>query len=138
MFVCARACAQLCLTLCNPMDWSRPAPLSMGILQARILQRVAMPSSRQSSQPRGPTHISCVSRIGKWILYHRAIWEAQARGGPKSGYSGLRRGPRMALLARKSIHGGPCLMPEVPHQPIPVGLSLGGVLEGAQHGGQGC
>ena len=29
-------------------------------------------------------------------------------------------------------------MPEIPHQPIPVGLRLGGVLEGAQHGGQGC
>ena len=95
MCVCVRAhaYAQLCLTLCNPMDRSRQALLSMGILQARIWQQVAMPSSRQSSQPRGPTHISCVSRIGKWILYHGATWEAHARGGPKSGYSGLRRGP---------------------------------------------
>ena len=32
----------------------------MGILQARMLQRVAMPSSRGSSQPRGQTWVSCM------------------------------------------------------------------------------
>ena len=41
--------AQSCPTLCKPMDYSPPAPLSMGILQARILECVAMPSSRGSS-----------------------------------------------------------------------------------------
>ena len=40
-----------CLTLYNPMDCSLPAPLSMGLSQARILERVAMPSSRGSSNP---------------------------------------------------------------------------------------
>ena len=44
--------AQPCLTLCDPMDCSHQAPLSMGLLQARILEWVAMPSSRGSSQPR--------------------------------------------------------------------------------------
>ena len=39
------------------------APLSMGILQARILEWVAMPSSRGSSQPRGQTQVSYVSCI---------------------------------------------------------------------------
>ena len=34
------------------------APLSMGILQARILEWVAMPSSRGSSQPRHQTQVS--------------------------------------------------------------------------------
>ena len=44
---------QSCVTLCDPMDYiARQAPLSMGILQARILEWVAMPSSRGSSQPR--------------------------------------------------------------------------------------
>ena len=42
--------AQLCPTLCKPVDYSLQAPLSMGILQARILKNVAMPSSRGSSQ----------------------------------------------------------------------------------------
>ena len=44
--------ALLCLTLFDPMDVALQALLSMGILQARILEWVAMPSSRGSSQPR--------------------------------------------------------------------------------------
>ena len=43
---------QLCLTLWPPWTVAHQAPLSIGILQARILERVAMPSSRGSSQPR--------------------------------------------------------------------------------------
>ena len=38
-----------CLTLCNPMDCSPPGSSVLGILQARILEWVAMPSSRGSS-----------------------------------------------------------------------------------------
>ena len=38
--------AQSCPALCDPTDWSHQAPLSMGILQARILEWVAMPSFR--------------------------------------------------------------------------------------------
>ena len=41
-----------CQTLCNPMYVAHRAPLSMGILQARILEWVAMPSSGGSSQTR--------------------------------------------------------------------------------------
>ena len=40
-------------------------PLSIGILQARILKWVAMPSSRGSSWPRDRTHLSYVSCIGR-------------------------------------------------------------------------
>ena len=47
-----------------------------GILQARILEWVAMPSSRGSSQPRDQTHISYVSCIGRWVLHHHTTWEA--------------------------------------------------------------
>ena len=52
--LCAVLClvTQLCLTLCNPVIVAHQVPLSMGILQARILERVAMPSSGGSSQPR--------------------------------------------------------------------------------------
>ena len=46
------------------------APLSMGILQARILGWVDMRSSRGSSQPRDQTRVSDVSCIGRWVLYH--------------------------------------------------------------------
>ena len=46
---------QSCLTLVTLWMVARQAPLSMGILQARILEWVAMPCSRGSSQPR-PTY----------------------------------------------------------------------------------
>ena len=46
----------LCLTLCYPMDCSPPDSSVHGILQARILDWVAMPSPRGSSWPRGWTH----------------------------------------------------------------------------------
>ena len=44
--------AQLCLTLYNPMDCSPPGCSLYGIAQARILEKVAISSSRGSSQPR--------------------------------------------------------------------------------------
>ena len=43
---------QLCPTLCDPMDCSPPDSFIHGILQARLLEWVAMPSSRESSQSR--------------------------------------------------------------------------------------
>ena len=42
-----------------------------GILQARILEAVAMPSSRASSQPRDWTRVSYVSCISRRVLYHQ-------------------------------------------------------------------
>ena len=46
---------QSCPTLCDPWTVARQALLSMGILQARTLEWVAMPSFRGSSQPRDQT-----------------------------------------------------------------------------------
>ena len=60
------------------MDYNPPGSFVHGIFQARILERIAMPSSRESSQPRHGTHISC---IGKQILYHCSTWEACLRYG---------------------------------------------------------
>ena len=62
--------AQSCLTLCNPMDCSPPGSSVHGILQARILEGVATPSSRGSSWPRYQIPVSCGSCIGRWVLYH--------------------------------------------------------------------
>ena len=53
--------AQLCLTLCDPVNCSLPGSSVHGILQARILEWVAVPSSRGSSWPRDQTHISCTA-----------------------------------------------------------------------------
>ena len=55
------------------MDYSLPGSSVHGILQARILEWVAMPSSRASSQPRDWTHVSYISCIGRWILYHLCL-----------------------------------------------------------------
>ena len=67
---CVCLVAQSCLTLCDPVDCSPPGSSVHGILQARILEWVAMPSSRGSSRPRDRTHISYVSCIGGQVLYH--------------------------------------------------------------------
>ena len=52
------ACVWLFATPCTV---AFQAPLSMGILQARILEWVAMPSSRESSQPRDLTQVSHIA-----------------------------------------------------------------------------
>ena len=52
--------AQLCLTLCDPMDCSPPGSSVHGILQARILEWIAISFSRGSSQLRDQTQVSCI------------------------------------------------------------------------------
>ena len=54
----------------DPVDWSPPGSSVHGILQARLLQWVAVTSSRGSSWPRDQTCVSCVSCTGRWVLYH--------------------------------------------------------------------
>ena len=53
--------AQLCLTLWDPTDCSPPGSSVHGILQARILEWVAMPYSRVISQARDRTQVSCIA-----------------------------------------------------------------------------
>ena len=70
MLACRCACsvmfdsATLC-TLC-----SLPGSSALRISQARKLEQVAISFSRGSSCPRDQTHISCISFIGRQILYH--------------------------------------------------------------------
>ena len=45
----------------DPMDCTYQAPLSVGILQSKILESVAMPSSRGSSLPRDQTQVSGIA-----------------------------------------------------------------------------
>ena len=52
---------QSCLILCDPMDCSPPGFSVHGILQARILEWVAIPFSRGSSRPRDRTLISFIA-----------------------------------------------------------------------------
>ena len=63
--------AQSCLTFCNPTDCRLPGSSVHGILQAKILEWVAMPSFRGSSWPKDGIQDSCVScmagRSQKWL-----------------------------------------------------------------------
>ena len=61
---------QSCRTLCNPMDCGPPGSSVHGISQAKILECVAISSSRESSQPRDQTPVSCIFYVGRQILYH--------------------------------------------------------------------
>ena len=60
---CCCLVTKLCLTLWDPMDCSPPSSSVCGILQARILEWAAIPSSRGSSWPRDQTQVSCVAGI---------------------------------------------------------------------------
>ena len=65
---------QLCPTLCNPMDCSPPGSSVHGVLQARILEWIAMPSSKGSSRPRdqtGISYISCIWQVDSLPLRHQ-------------------------------------------------------------------
>ena len=65
--------AQSCLTLCSPMDCSPPGSSVHGILQARILEWVAMPSSRGTLWTMDQTWVSCTA--GGFFTTN-ATWEA--------------------------------------------------------------
>ena len=58
---------QSCLTLCDPTDYSPPGSSVHEVFPARILEWVAMSSSRGSSPHRDQTQVSCIARQ---ILYH--------------------------------------------------------------------
>ena len=68
-YICVCLVIQSCPTLCNPMNYSLLGSSVLEISQARILEWVAISSSRRSSWPRDWT---CVSCIGRWILCHWA------------------------------------------------------------------
>ena len=59
--------AQLCLTLCSPMDRSLPCSSVHRILQARTLQWVAIPFSRAFSRPSDRTQVSHIA--GRFFLF---------------------------------------------------------------------
>ena len=63
--------AKECLTLWDPVDCSPPGSSVHGIYQARILEWVAISSSRGSSRLRDQNCISCIDGI----LYHWVTWE---------------------------------------------------------------
>ena len=86
------------------MDGNLPGCSVHGVLQARILEWVAITSSRGSSQPRDRTLVFYASCIGRQILYHLSIWEAL----PKAVdiYKNVKisqRQPRQTMAMKRSI-----------------------------------
>ena len=72
VYVCVCVCVCVlshfsCVRLCNPMDCSPPGSSLHGILQARMLEWVAISFSRENSRPRDQTRVSCT---GRQVLYH--------------------------------------------------------------------
>ena len=61
---------KLCPSLCDPMECGPPGSSVHEILQAKILEWVAMPSFRGSAWPRNGTTISYLSCTGSRALYH--------------------------------------------------------------------
>ena len=93
---------QLCLTFCDLMDCSLPGSSVHGIFQARILERVAISSSRGSPGPRDQTQVCCISYIAG------GFFTAEPSGKPYFVYSSvyMRRRQRQAtpvLLPGKSL-----------------------------------
>ena len=78
--MCAKL-LQLCLTLCNSTDYSLPCSSVCGILQARILEWVAIPFSRGSSWPKDQTWVSSIA--GCFFT----IWTTREAPGNKGSHS---------------------------------------------------
>ena len=70
--MCVRASLQLCLTLCDPMGCSLPGSSVHGILQAWILEWVAMALRLQGIFPTQGVNLHLlVSCTGRWVIYHK-------------------------------------------------------------------
>ena len=96
---------QLCLTLYDPKDCSPPGSSLHGILQVRILEWVAMPSTRGSSPPRDRTGISFVSWIAGGFFTSWATREAPSK---------------WSVIPQTFHHCPllPCFLLHIPHIPI--------------------
>ena len=61
----------VCPTLCDPVNCSSPGSSVCGILQAKILEWIAIPFSRASSRPQGKNwRVLLLTCSGRWVLYY--------------------------------------------------------------------
>ena len=114
---CAELClvTQLCLTLCDPVDCSMPGSSVHGILQERILEWFAMPSSRVSSQPRNLTSVSLF------------LWHQKADSLPSKPPGKPHMHTAAAAAAVKSLQSCPTLCD--PIDSSPPGSPVPGILQ---------
>ena len=64
----------------NHLDFSPPCSFVHGISQARTLEWFAISFSRGTSWPKDQIHISCISCIGRQVLYHCAFRRIVQKG----------------------------------------------------------
>ena len=79
---CSTGCvlvSQSCLTLCNPMDCSSPGSSVHGMLQVRILEWVASPSSRDLADPGVQPELLMSPTFSGGFFTTSATWEAPGR-----------------------------------------------------------
>ena len=110
---------QSCPILCNLMDCSPPGSSVHGILQARILEWVAMPSSRRSSRHRGQLWVSYISCTGRWVLHQKSpdpLFNSQFHALPTV-FLGLIPGPKALAGPRiqlPKLLPWSCFIPVIP------------------------
>ena len=68
--------AQLCPTLCDPIDCSLPGSSVHGIFEASILEWVAISSYGGSSRPQGSNLRLLYLLYSRWILYLLSHWRS--------------------------------------------------------------
>ena len=94
---------QLCLTLCDPTNYSLPGSSVQETLQAKYWSGLPCPSPRGPSPPRDWTHVSSISSIGRWVLYHQHHMES-----PHSFISHHLDNHWKHLIKKKDLHGILC------------------------------
>ena len=92
------------LTLCDPVDCSPPSSSVHRTLQARTLDRVAIPSSRGSSHPRDGTHVSCA---GRQTLYLWALGAPEVALTTEISHSSGGWKSKLRVWAREGAQWGP-------------------------------
>ena len=100
---CACLPAQPCLTLCDPLDCSPPSSAVHGILQARILEQAAMPSSRESSPP-GIEPRSPALQLDSLLSEPQVLWDDNEKHATlKKALTHPRWHPDLGLPASRTI-----------------------------------
>ena len=113
---------QACPTLCDLMHCSPPGDSVHGILQARILEWVAIPFSRKSSQPRDQTQFSWI--VGRFFI-DQATREVPCLPACSSAFTKFFNAS--APAAAKSLQSCPTLCD--PIDSSPPGSSVPGILQ---------
>ena len=108
-FPCESEVAQSCLIRCNPVDCSPPDSSVHGILQARILECVAVSFSRGSSWPRDQTQVSHIAGRCKQMLWPLSLYHSVIRKDAWKDFNFLKF-TKAVLVAQDVISPGECSM----------------------------